>query len=720
MRWSRSWSCKKYWRATALLICSVVIISSLVIGGSLPHVNHCDQIEKFFSNVVECQAMKTSHIDQRLAAGMVARQAETLSRIEEMLRSFAWPVTELQRSLLEVVTGPVMSPGARQLALQSLVDLAVLTLRNHIYAHLESHVKWSHQSAVDVLINAIPLGYLVAQVPPEARAAFEQIHHSRSTMNLNFRGGIMWLSEEAAEPGLGGYQFALPIEPIEPLKLTKEEMEELVKATVFPSPSREDITAALRTSDWEARLDSLSRKITDKQALLNQTIDAYAVGENIQQIKKRLEPLVGGIKSSAQRIARTEAMRVAEHMQRQTWDALGDMMDGAQIIAVLDENTRPEHATRNGTIYYRYPRGGQKGMDAMPDLPDEPNCRCMTVPVLVPPRELQDDPAVREAFKHVDNAGSGDAKTHNQWFASATEKQRKQVVGVKRYAEVEQLTGRTPEWSDFIKPDGSLMTLAELKAESVLDRTARKLLIDQQIAKRREAIRNIEKRGFEWPRAKRPQSLTGTKFRGPVEIIGDTPELRQALKDAYPLATPRKLAELAGAPVGSQCTIDVQQLNDGRTQATIDYTYQQNGVTIRASRAAIFERNKRPVLINRSIRIEPTGSGLGADVFYRQVETAKAMGFRKIVCIAARSETENGYYTWPRLGFNAPIPDELADEARRLFPNARTLAGLLRTEAGRKWWQANGRTTKMAFDLNDSSKSRQRLQRYIRGRSKNE
>ncbi len=121
---------------------------------------------------------------------------------------------------------------------------------------------------------------------------------------------------------------------------------------------------------WEQRFDGLSRLITDKKLAFEEIVRGYSEGEGIAKIRKRLEPVVGGIKASAQRIARTEGMRVAEAMQRSTWSNLGDMMVGAQVIAVLDERTRPEHATRNGRIYYRQPAIGQRSMAELPDLPD--------------------------------------------------------------------------------------------------------------------------------------------------------------------------------------------------------------------------------------------------------------------------------------------------------------------------------------------------------------
>ena len=45
---------------------------------------------------------------------------------------------------------------------------------------------------------------------------------------------------------------------------------------------------------------------------------------------------------------------------------LGDLVAGWQVHATLDERTRPEHAARNGTIYWLHPKAGQKGVGEMP------------------------------------------------------------------------------------------------------------------------------------------------------------------------------------------------------------------------------------------------------------------------------------------------------------------------------------------------------------------
>jgi SPP1 gp7 family putative phage head morphogenesis protein len=306
------------------------------------------------------------------------------------------------------------------------------------------------------------------------------------------------ITEEEANP----YTLSTPLDALRKAKLTDKEKEELASKLVFPPPDSRFVAEVLTRGDWAARLDSLSGLITNSRGLIGELITGYSEGEGIAGLKKRIEPLVGGIKASAQRIARTEAMRVAEAMQREAWEPLGDMMVGAQIIAVLDERTRPEHATRNGQIYYKNPTGTQRSMAQLPNLPDAANCRCMASPVLTPPPDLAKNKRLRDAISQSQPSGIPDPSTYDQWFEKADPGRRKLVVGVGRYGEMQkhlkaQGVERDLEWADFIDAEGRLLPVSDLLAESPLAREARRQLINSQLAQRRQALDSIRRQGFE-------------------------------------------------------------------------------------------------------------------------------------------------------------------------------------------------------------------------------
>jgi hypothetical protein len=106
------------------------------------------------------------------------------------------------------------------------------------------------------------------------------------------------------------------------------------------------------------------------------------------------------------------------------------------------------------------------------------------------------------------------------------------------------------------------------------------------------------------------------------------------------------------------------------------------------------------------------GFGLGA--FHRQVTAAAALGVDRIEVIAGRRNNENGYYTWPRYGFDGVLPRRL----QRMLPiglgSARTVLDLMESKNGRTWWREHGVTTHAIFDLVAGSRSHITLEQYVR------
>ena len=248
---------------------------------------------------------------------------------------------------------------------------------------------------------------------------------------------------------------------------------------IFPAPSAVEVEQIIQTTDetglnWQQRFAALSRKISNADALAAELVTGFAQGEAVEALRRRIQPLVQGIQSSARRIARTEGCRVAETLQRRSWSYLEPMMTGVQVLAVLDQNTRPEHAARNGKVFFRSAADGSPTMDQLPTLPDAPNCRCWSTPVLKPPEEFENDPAVKSAFANASGAGIPDPGTYDQWFAGADEARRKLAVGSRRYnAMREVLAGqRDPEWTDFIDAEGKLLPVGQLRAETAFERAA--------------------------------------------------------------------------------------------------------------------------------------------------------------------------------------------------------------------------------------------------------
>ena len=110
--------------------------------------------------------------------------------------------------------------------------------------------------------------------------------------------------------------------------------------------------------------------------------------------------------------------------------------------------------------------------------------------------------------------------------------------------------------------------------------------------------------------------------------------------------------------------------------------------------------------------------GLGLRIFHRQLENAKTLGIRRIETIAGRRDGENGYYTWPRFGFDGPLPEKIKEKLPLGLEHAHSVLDLIDCEKGRLWWREHGDTIDVAFDVAEGSRSRKVFERYVRNKLK--
>lgn len=513
---------------------------------------------------------KLTLIDQRLAAAAHKRQVFTITKAEEAAAVIESIFAGTQKKLLDVITSNIPDSEKQQrfpeILKSDLEDVAF-----QLIGRFETIAGYAYGWMVRDYLDIIPSKWLAAKMPPQVRTMFESIGFKLPKVCLSFDHGslsvgelaplteegdqwtdeIAWFSPtmwatrltlEETEKNI----FGVPVDLIYQPEISDDDKRKIIAKVLFPRPSEEEVQQIIdrpmrvkqpdgttRDAKWQDRLEALSHKITDKTAAFGELVRGYTAGENIAQIRKRLEPLVSGIKSSAQRIARTEGLRVAERIQRRSWDQLGDMMEGAQILAVLDQNTRPHHAARNGTIYYKDESKANgtttKKLSEMPDLPDEPNCRCWSTPILTPPEELKTDPTLREALRTTSGAGVPDPASYDDWWRNATEPEKKIVVGVKRYNLVRDKVSefRPPEFDDFVDPEGRLLDVEKLASESELDRQARKQRVRSEIERRKRLVEKISERGFEFPKVE-PTKIPGITFSrevdptSQVDLLGET------------------------------------------------------------------------------------------------------------------------------------------------------------------------------------------------------
>jgi 2'-5' RNA ligase len=141
------------------------------------------------------------------------------------------------------------------------------------------------------------------------------------------------------------------------------------------------------------------------------------------------------------------------------------------------------------------------------------------------------------------------------------------------------------------------------------------------------------------------------------------------------------------------------------------------------------DENGKKFISNDGIEIKKRfqGEGLGSKIFEDQVAGASRNGFDHLITHAAgrKGNSLNGYYTWPRLGYDQNIDSsdfkekdaETVKKIREKFPDAETVLDVMLSPGGREWWKENGVDLLNAkFDLSAESRSMKVLNAYLEER----
>lgn len=221
-------------------------------------------------------------------------------------------------------------------------------------------------------------------------------------------------------------------------------------------------------------------------------VKGISSGKNRREIARELQQELGATKAQAKRLARTEGIRVATESNLMAYDELGDAVLGFMIHAVLDERTRPQHRIRNGWVYYKEPEEGQRSIQDMPKPPIEPdgsvawNCRCYLSPVFANLENLD-----KTKFIHNTNL-LPDPLVYQDWWKTATDRQKRIAVGSRRYDAVTKKHGKTASYFHFIDDNGDLLSLDAIATETPADTQTRimrlRTIMGQARLQRRDAL----------------------------------------------------------------------------------------------------------------------------------------------------------------------------------------------------------------------------------------
>lgn len=303
--------------------------------------------------------------------------------------------------------------------------------------------------------------------------------------------------------------LAAPARPdlTEARRLTPEQRAQ-VEAQLFPALDHDETTAIITRPTngltWQARIAAQSALAPPEQ-LANIVIQGISQGQTIQAMARTMLPAVQGVRTSARRVARTEGMRVAHEARMDCYSGLGDLVAGYQIHATMDWRVRPHHAARNGTVYYVRPKPGQQSTTHMPRPPLEEdgtvahNCRCYLTPVLDVDPDIENNPAARALFTDNDHKLVQDPNVYSDWFANASDQERRWAVGARRLSAITAglPAGQAPTWAHFIDPTtGQLLQLERLTGETPARREARMARVAEVLAERERLARQVQRFGY--------------------------------------------------------------------------------------------------------------------------------------------------------------------------------------------------------------------------------
>jgi hypothetical protein len=176
----------------------------------------------------------------------------------------------------------------------------------------------------------------------------------------------------------------------------------------------------------------------------------------------------------------------------------------------------------------------------------------------------------------------------------------------------------------------------------------------------------------------------------------------------------QEVPEAVGAPAGAKVAMRLTFDDNGRRIGVSLRNGDELGIPI-MERYLAFDAEGKKYMHNAGIAVAKTGGGEGTKIFRTQVESAVKHGFDYIRTDADASGTSNGYYTWPRLGYDKDIHSTMLVKLPSELKGATKVSDLMKTPEGREWWKKNGTTLKDArFDLKDGSLSRKVFDEYVK------
>jgi hypothetical protein len=228
-----------------------------------------------------------------------------------------------------------------------------------------------------------------------------------------------------------------------------------------------------------------------------------------------------------------------------------------------------------------------------------------------------------------------------------------------------------------------------------------------------------QKNGFE---EDKPNQMSGAEVTLTSQNGQGSPNM-QVVTDIF--GEHDNIEEVLATAVAAPDDSSVKVLVGKGTSASLKYVIvRTDGDGLHSSRHFEVDKDGNKYVENYKFELGEKGTGKGTEIFARQVGECAKLGFSYIKCEAyGQYKTDmNGYYTWPRLGYDAKISldshNSVLAKAKQQFPDAESVLDVMATKGGKEWWKENGGTFDAKFDLKEGSRSRQALNAYLQERAK--
>lgn len=467
--------------------------------------------------------------------------------------------------------------------------------------------------------------------------------------------------------------------------------------------------------------DLLKQSVTADvvQKVTDRLLVATALGTNPRIVARRMQEDARLGLGRSLTIARTEQMRAFREASRAQYKATG-AVEQYRRLATKSARSCPACIMADGLVY-------------VVDRPFEahPNCRCTMVPI-------------------VRGLDAPQWETGAEWLEKQSDEVQRQILGKGRHEalqagrfNLDKLVTRRPsdEWGNALVPT-SLRDLlagkggvynptksfnefdpAKIVAQKVAPAQDQLAALNAKRQAAADQYAQLKAAGLadDLPVMQELKRNAGDLLKpkpassAPASI--DAKADKQALEAAKALGlgkyTPEQLARLVGPLSGARVKLraaeKLDEFDEDAIEIDIDHKY------YKANRRIVRDERGRTVIENVSFDAKPGApKGLGVRALHRQATAANQAGIKTIRTLASGEPGTklNGYYTWPRIGYNGEIPATLRANMPKELRSSKTTHELFDKPGGAEWWKKNGYEHEAEFDTGPNSEHMKRLRRY--------